>query len=55
MLIKIAWIDVSITFLLRLSKANEVPISSHTNIGRLDDIQTAIKSLKKIEKNLNTF
>ena len=36
--------------LLRVSEANEVPISSH--MGHLDDIQTALKPLKK-RKRLN--
>ena len=35
--------------LLRVSEANEVPINSH--IGRLDNIQTALKPLKKFGKN----
>jgi len=35
--------------LLRVSEANEVPISSHTYMGRLNDIQTALKPFKKME------
>ena len=34
--------------LLRMSEANEVPINSH--ICHIDDIQTALKPLKKSEK-----
>ena len=33
---------------LRVCEANEVPISSHMYMGRLDDIQTALKPLKII-------
>ena len=40
---------------LRVSEVNEVPINSHIHIGCLDDIQTALKPLKKSEKNCNKF
>ena len=42
-------INVLFAVLLRVSDANEVPISSY--IGSLDDIQTALKPLKKSEKS----
>ena len=36
-------------YFLRVSKANEVPISNHTWV--VDNIQTALKPFKKIRKN----
>ena len=33
-----------------MSQATEVPISSHTYIGHLDDIQTALKPLQQSKK-----
>ena len=44
----INFVQIKIYIYLRVSEANEVPISSH--IGRLDEIQTALKPLKKSEK-----
>ena len=40
-----------IAFLVRVGEANEVLISSHIwNMDRFDDIQTALKPFRKIEK-----
>ena len=38
-----------------MSEANEIPISSHIYIGRLDDIQTAPKPFKKSDKIESNF
>ena len=46
----------NIFLLLLVSEANVIPISSHVYcIGHVDDIQTALKPLRKIGKNVDTF
>ena len=37
-----------------MSESNEVPIISHTRVASLEDIQTALKPLKKLKYNFMT-
>ena len=43
-------ISSSISSLLRVSEADEVPINSHIWVTSIDDIQTALKLLEKYPK-----
>ena len=40
-----------VLWLLRVNKANEIPISRHTYIGYPDDIQKSLKLLKNRKRN----
>ena len=42
------WNHIGNIFLLRVREVKELPINSHIYMGCLDDIQTALRPLKKI-------